>query len=389
MGLVTPQKIDEFTQAKFPNYTPDEVEVLSKRYSPEQMAALQAGEAAIDPRDLTIQGRLRIDQYRLNYIDDFSTYQPVIDKMPRDKAPPDTSATWMTDDQFGDAFLSPHDTDIEPTRDARGNLTPAEMRARYGFQPDYFQPINEAKLGQMENEDMDFAKFWQEQTMLTGSAHTGNTALAPPIGDPLGLYKVQSELEEKAAENDDKEGTYTELRRQTGLSMSDLGLIMHKPLVQRFVSCMTRLGRVQRFSIVVAAGNGDGMLGLGVGNSIEASEATMMAQINAIRNMLPVRRYENRTIYGNVEAKYGATVVQLSARPPGFGLRVPARIFHMCRLAGIKDLACNFPRAKRPLNTVKAAYYALMHQPDPEEIAVARGQKLVDVRKVYYGGAIY
>ena len=39
--------------------------------------------------------------------------------------------------------------------------------------------------------------------------------------------------------------------------------------------------------------------------------------MNAIRNMRPVPRYEERTIYGDVQAKVGASVVQLSARSPG------------------------------------------------------------------------
>ena len=41
------------------------------------------------------------------------------------------------------------------------------------------------------------------------------------------------------------------------------------------------------------------------------------------------------------------------------------------------------------MNSVKAAYKALLNQPDPEEMAIGRGKKLVDVRKVYYGGNVY
>lgn len=41
------------------------------------------------------------------------------------------------------------------------------------------------------------------------------------------------------------------------------------------------------------------------------------------------------------------------------------------------------------MNSVKAAYNALMNQPDPENIAIGRGKKLVDVRKVYYGGSVH
>jgi small subunit ribosomal protein S5 len=61
----------------------------------------------------------------------------------------------------------------------------------------------------------------------------------------------------------------------------------------------------------------------------------------------------------------------------------------MCRAAGIKDLAGSIPRSRNPFNTIKAIYHCLTNQPDPEEIAVGRGKKLVDARKVYYGGNVY
>lgn len=72
----------------------------------------------------------------------------------------------------------------------------------------------------------------------------------------------------------------------------------------------------------------------------------------------------------------------------GFGLRIPARLFEMARAAGIRDLAAKMPRARNPMNSVKACFKALTSQPDPERIAVGRGRKLVDARKVYYGGRV-
>jgi small subunit ribosomal protein S5 len=60
----------------------------------------------------------------------------------------------------------------------------------------------------------------------------------------------------------------------------------------------------------------------------------------------------------------------------------------MARAAGIQDLAARVPNARNKMNTVKAAYQALMKQRIPDEIARARGKKLVDVRKVYYGGRV-
>lgn len=39
------------------------------------------------------------------------------------------------------------------------------------------------------------------------------------------------------------------------------------------------------------------------------------------------------------------------------------------------------------MNVVKATWEALMSQRLPDDVARARGRKMVDVRKVYYGGA--
>lgn len=70
----------------------------------------------------------------------------------------------------------------------------------------------------------------------------------------------------------------------------------------------------------------------------------------------------------------------------GFGIRCQFLIFEMCRCAGISDLAARVTRSRNPMNTVKATMQALLSQQLPEDLARARGKKLVDVRKVYYNG---
>lgn len=60
----------------------------------------------------------------------------------------------------------------------------------------------------------------------------------------------------------------------------------------------------------------------------------------------------------------------------------------MCRAAGIQDIAARVTRSRNAMNTVKATYQALLSQRNPEDIARARGKKMVDVRKVYYAGSI-
>lgn len=58
----------------------------------------------------------------------------------------------------------------------------------------------------------------------------------------------------------------------------------------------------------------------------------------------------------------------------------------MARAAGIQDLSARCPRSRNKMNIVKATYEALMSQRLPDDIARARGRKMVDVRKVYYSG---
>lgn len=72
----------------------------------------------------------------------------------------------------------------------------------------------------------------------------------------------------------------------------------------------------------------------------------------------------------------------------GFGLRASHRLFEMFRAAGIQDIAAKMPRSRNPMNSAKACFQALMSQKDPNAIAIGRGKKLVDVRKVYYGGNV-
>lgn len=64
-------------------------------------------------------------------------------------------------------------------------------------------------------------------------------------------------------------------------------------------------------------------------------------------------------------------------------------ILEICRCAGIHDLAARVGRSRNPINTVKATFEALTSQKLPDDIAKARGRKLVDLRKLYYDGQVY
>ncbi|KAI0436358.1 37S ribosomal protein S5 [Xylaria telfairii] len=375
MGLVTPEKIDEFTKETFPQYTPEELDILRKRYTPEQMAALEAGEAAIDPNDLTIQGRIRTDVYRPPYFDDFSRVLPIVDKQARPHPPPPEKVRFMSGEE--------HANDLEKVIE---DLIPKDVNFE-GMTEDEIETVLEDKV----DLDMAEAKYFDEQSTLAGYDKPSNSAMAPGLGKNLrgvsGLYKPPVDPEDKGL---DDEGVYQDLKKKMNLSVRDILTIRQtsKKIVTRTVTNQTRLGKIQRTWILAIAGNGNGRLGIGEAKSVEAPAALAKAKELAIRNMQPIPRYENRTIFGAVEAKVGATIVKLESRPPGFGLRASHRLFEMFRAAGIHDIAAKMPRSRNPMNSAKACFEALLSQKDPNAIAIGRGKKLVDVRKVYYGGNV-
>jgi small subunit ribosomal protein S5 len=216
------------------------MELLAKKYTPDQMEAIEAGEASISEEDMRMQGRVRTDPMRISYFDDFSKIRPIIDH-------------------------------------------PAE--------------VTEDLLGENEGKDEDVA------SLLRSSAPV--KAQAPR--EALSRAKIMEAIDPRILR----------LSQQTGLTPDQIGKLRVKNLVNHRVVNQTRMGKIQSLYFLTIAGNENGMIGIGEGKAAEDEDGRRQAMMNAIRNMKPVPRYEERTIYGEVEAKVGASVVQLSARAPG------------------------------------------------------------------------
>ena len=229
LGLTEPAV--EHSHARVRPYTAREKELLALKYTPEQMEAIEVGEASIGDEDLRIQGRPRTDPMRISYFDDFSKIRPVVDF-----------------------------------------------------------PANGVE------EDV--------EALLKSGASTQRSEKS---GTPQATEEVDPRM--------------LRLCQQTGMKPDDIGKLRVKNLVNHRVVNQTRMGKIQSLYFLTIAGNDNGMLGIGEGKAAEDEDGRRQAMMNAIRNMRPVPRYEERTIYGDVQAKVGASVVQLSSRPPGM-LRV-------------------------------------------------------------------
>jgi len=376
LGLLSPSTLAKYRQEKFPEYSKQDQEALRSKYTPEQLEALRAGEKAVDPGDLVFQGRLRDDPYRPNYVEDYTVLDPRYDLRPQPDVTP-REPEWLNHNDWVDRYgarmaqLTDKKTTDQLTRamvralrrvkESNGqeliDLTEDELKdiekdpellKRYlvdedgeGAQPEpdanASGPDLLTRAQAMKLDEAVDAEWKKELDKLSSLSDPGevqpsnlelvedgpagatrvHSAEAVELGKVPGVEGLYKSAVDPEDEGQDDAGHYQEIKRLTGMSLKDIQSIYRKVLVTRWVSNQTRLGKVRSTSVVAIAGNGNGRLGLGIAKSTEAGLAAETAQLLAIRNMKPIRRYENRTVYGNVSAKVSGTVVELFARPPG------------------------------------------------------------------------
>merc|ERR1712042_239293 len=116
------------------------------------------------------------------------------------------------------------------------------------------------------------------------------------------------------------------------------------------VQKQTRAGQRTRFKAIVAVGDGNGHVGLGVKCSKEVATAIRGAIILAKLSVVPIRRGywgnklgEPHTVPGKVHGKCGSVHVRLIPAPRGTGLvcgPVPKKLMQMAGLEDVYTSAC-------------------------------------------------
>ena len=118
-------------------------------------------------------------------------------------------------------------------------------------------------------------------------------------------------------------------------------------------------GRRFSFSVAMILGDKKGRVGVGVGKAGDTALAIQKAVRSAKNNMFKVERTKESSIRHNVEAKYGASVVEI--RPAkGRGLVAGAAARTVLELAGVTDITAKIlTRSKNKINIARATVLAL------------------------------
>ena len=163
-------------------------------------------------------------------------------------------------------------------------------------------------------------------------------------------------------------------------STNDLELTDRLVAINR-VTKVTKGGRAFSFAAIVVVGNGDGVIGWGLGKANEVTAAIAKGAEAAKKNLVRVPVY-NGTIPHEQSAKFGGSRIFLKPASEGTGVKAGGAMRAVLESVGIKDVLAKSKGSSNPHNLVKATIAALEEMSSPQDIARRRG---VSVEKVFNG----
>ena len=147
------------------------------------------------------------------------------------------------------------------------------------------------------------------------------------------------------------------------------------------VTKVTKGGRTFTFAAIVVVGDGNGVIGYGLGKAGEVTAAIAKGTEAAKKNLVKVPVLKG-TVPHEVETSFGGAKVLIKPAAAGTGLKAGGAMRAVLESVGITDVLAKSKGSSNPHNLVKATIAALCELRDAATVAQNRG---ISVEKVFKG----
>ena len=154
--------------------------------------------------------------------------------------------------------------------------------------------------------------------------------------------------------------------------------LQEKVVALNRVSKTVKGGRIFKFTALVVVGDGNGIVGFGLGKAAEVPDAIRKGMDDARKNLKQIS-LKGTTIPHEVIGCFGAGRVILKPAAPGTGVIAGGPVRAVIEAAGIKDIRTKALRSNNPCNVVRATLAGLTSLRTAEEVAATRGKSVKEI----------